>query len=103
MSSQQNKFDVLITNAEVIASAKPLNQLTQAMIGITGDRISYMGPALPADHVTAKTVFDAKGSLVIPGLVNVHTHTILTMVRGVAEDMGFAPAYTPGVPHGHDV
>ena len=25
------------------------------------------------------------------------------MVRGVAEDMGFAPAYTPGVPHGHDV
>ena len=24
------------------------------------------------------------------------------MVRGVAEDMGFAPAYTIGVPHGHD-
>ena len=35
--------------------------------------------------------------------MNVHTHTILTMVRGVAEDMGFAPAYTPGVPHGHEV
>jgi 5-methylthioadenosine/S-adenosylhomocysteine deaminase len=25
------------------------------------------------------------------------------MVRGVAEDLGFAPAYTPGIPHGHDV
>jgi 5-methylthioadenosine/S-adenosylhomocysteine deaminase len=33
----------------------------------------------------------------------VHTHAILTMVRGVAEDLGFAPAYTPGIPHGHDV
>ena len=41
--------------------------------------------------------------LVIPGFVNVHTHTTLVMVRGEAEDMGFAPAYTAGVPHGHDV
>jgi 5-methylthioadenosine/S-adenosylhomocysteine deaminase len=39
----------------------------------------------------------------MPGLVNVHTHAILSMVRGVAEDLGFAPAYTPGIPHGHDV
>ena len=103
MSYQHNKFDFLITNAEVIASAKPLSQFTRAMIGIEGDRISYVGPTLPPDQASGKTVFDAKGSLVIPGLVNVHTHTILTMVRGVAEDMGFAPAYTPGVPHGHDV
>ena len=46
---------------------------------------------------------DGTGRVVTPGFVNVHTHAILTMVRGVAEDMGFAPAYTPGVPHGHDV
>ena len=43
------------------------------------------------------------GRVITPGLVNVHTHAILSMVRGVAEDMGFAPAYTPGIPHGHDV
>lgn len=103
MMSPQNEFDLLITNAEVIARAKPVAHFTRAMIGITGNRVSYVGPALPADKARAETVFDAKGSLVIPGLVNVHTHTILTMVRGVAEDMGFAPAYTPGVPHGHDV
>src|SRR5690606_36700225 len=43
------------------------------------------------------------GHLVTPGFINTHTDTILTMVRGVAEDMGFALAYTPGVPHGHEV
>jgi 5-methylthioadenosine/S-adenosylhomocysteine deaminase len=43
------------------------------------------------------------GRVAPPGLVNVHTHAILSMVRGVAEDLGFAPAYTPGIPHGHDV
>jgi 5-methylthioadenosine/S-adenosylhomocysteine deaminase len=41
--------------------------------------------------------------VITPGFVNVHTHAILTMARGMAEDMGFAPAYTPGVPKGSDV
>lgn len=103
MTSLLDEFDLLIINAEVIASAKPFVHFTRAMVGIHGARVSYVGPSLITDRVRAKAVFDAKGSLVIPGLVNVHTHTILTMVRGVAEDMGFAPAYTPGVPHGHDV
>ena len=47
--------------------------------------------------------FDWSHCLVLPGFINVHTHTTLVMVRGEAEDMGFAPAYTPGVPHGHEV
>jgi 5-methylthioadenosine/S-adenosylhomocysteine deaminase len=32
--------------------------------------------------------------------VNVALHSILTMVRGVAADLGFAPSYTPGIPKG---
>ena len=43
------------------------------------------------------------GRVITPGLVNVHTHANLSMVRGVAEDLGFAPAYTPGIPQGHMV
>ncbi|NBS12990.1 MAG: hypothetical protein EBS77_10080, partial [Gammaproteobacteria bacterium] len=50
-----------------------------------------------------ETWLDWSQCLVLPGFVNVHTHTTLVMVRGEAEDMGFAPAYTPGVPHGHEV
>jgi cytosine/adenosine deaminase-related metal-dependent hydrolase len=36
-------------------------------------------------------------------MVNIHTHAALNLMRGIAIDMGFAPAYTPGVPHGHEV
>ena len=50
-----------------------------------------------------ETWLDWSQCLVLPGFVNVHTHTTLVMVRGEADDMGFAPAYTPGVPHGHEV
>jgi 5-methylthioadenosine/S-adenosylhomocysteine deaminase len=43
------------------------------------------------------------GHFITPGFVNVHTHSILTMVRGVAADLGFAPSYTPGIPKGTQV
>jgi 5-methylthioadenosine/S-adenosylhomocysteine deaminase len=43
------------------------------------------------------------GHFVTPGFVNPHMHSILTMVRGVAADLGFAPSYTPGIPKGTQV
>ena len=46
-------------------------------------------------------VIDGRGALCLPGLVNTHNHTPLMSVRGMVEDLGFAPAYVPGVPQGH--
>lgn len=96
-------FDLLVEGCTLVPAAFEA-PLADAAIGISGGRFAFVGPArdLPAG-ATARTRLRAEGHLAIPGLVNVHTHTILTMVRGVAEDMGFAPAYTPGVPQGHMV
>jgi 5-methylthioadenosine/S-adenosylhomocysteine deaminase len=93
-------FDLLLTGATVL-TVDPSDKVHEnASIGINGNRIAYVGP--PQDFNSKKTL-DLPGRVVTPGFVNVHTHAILTMVRGVAEDLGFAPAYTPGIPHGHDV
>ncbi|MEM1362499.1 MAG: amidohydrolase family protein [Pseudomonadota bacterium] len=77
--------------------------IPKGRIVVQGDLISRVEPVGEAPAPTAERVFDGTGLIALPGLVNVHTHAILTMVRGVAEDMGFAPAYTPGVPQGHMV
>src|SRR6266851_2577738 len=50
---------------------------------------------------TAAKTIDGKGRIVMPGLVNVHNHTPLMITRGMIEDIGFAPMYTPGIPQGH--
>ena len=97
-------MDLLITHATVL-SGDPDNALMEdAVIGIKDDRIAHLQVRDTINPLpNADRVINARGKVITPGFVNVHTHAILTMVRGVAEDMGFAPAYTPGVPHGHDV
>lgn len=50
---------------------------------------------------TSTARLDARGGFCLPGLVNTHNHSPLMIVRGIVEDLGFAPAYTPGIPQGH--
>jgi 5-methylthioadenosine/S-adenosylhomocysteine deaminase len=97
-------LDLLVRGATVLTGDPRRPQIEDALIGIRGQRLALLAAAseVPAPPAARRSL-DASGYVITPGLVNVHTHTILCMVRGVAEDMGFAPAYTPGVPHGHDV
>jgi 5-methylthioadenosine/S-adenosylhomocysteine deaminase len=92
------EFDLLIEGVTLVPSAfEP--PMTDAAIGIRDGRFAHVGGALPG-AVAAKRL-RLPGHLAIPGLVNTHLHAALVMVRGTAEDMGFAPSYTRGVPQGH--
>jgi len=93
--------DLLLDEVTVLTADPTRPVLRDAAVGIAADRLCFVGPRAEAPAAAARR--SLPGRVVTPGLVNVHTHAILTMVRGVAEDLGFAPAYTPGIPHGHDV
>ena len=101
-SAHPSPADLVVHGAHVITMDPARPEIPDALIVIRGDRLEIVTDR-PEKLPAARRTLDLGGQVVIPGLVNVHTHTILTMVRGVAEDMGFAPAYTPGVPHGHEV
>lgn len=103
MTAEAQTLDLLLRGATALTGDAIRPVIDDAVIGIRGDRLAIVAPAAEAGKLAATRVIDADEFVVTPGFVNVHTHAILCMVRGVAEDMGFAPAYTPGVPHGHDV
>ncbi|KAI3603832.1 hypothetical protein D8I24_2769 (plasmid) [Cupriavidus necator H850] len=100
METQQ--FDIAFTHATLLTAdpARPI--LRDASIAIADGKIAWIGRGLP-EHVPCKRRVDASGKVITPGFVNVHSHSILTMVRGVAADLGFAPSYTPGIPKGTQV
>ncbi|WP_244301275.1 amidohydrolase [Leucobacter insecticola] len=52
-----------------------------------GGRITYAGPARAGSMVT----HDLAGHLLMPGLVNGHTHSAMTLMRGVSDDEALMP------------
>ncbi|MGF1528694.1 MAG: amidohydrolase family protein [Candidatus Competibacterales bacterium] len=97
-------YDLLIHGATAITGDPSQPVIEDAVVAVAGGRLALVAPRDPSQPLPrAKRILQGQDQVLTPGFVNVHTHTILTMVRGVAEDMGFAPAYTKGVPHGHDV
>lgn len=98
------EVDLVIHGARAITVDHDLGEIPRARLVIHEGRLVSIGPDNPFDPLpAAKRTLDLSGRVITPGFVNVHTHAVLTMVRGVAEDMGFAPAYTKGVPQGHEV
>lgn len=95
-------LDTLLTNVTLLTADPALPTIQDGSIGMSADRIAWIGTnAAPAP--AARTVLDLPGRVVIPGLINVHTHSALNMVRGVAIDSGFAPSYTKGIPNAADL
>ncbi len=95
----QHPADLVIHGARVLTVDPQLDEIPNARLVIHQGRLVEVGPDDPSQSMPpARRTINLTGRVITPGFVNVHTHTILSMVRGVAEDMGFAPAYTPGVP-----
>ena len=98
---EDGAFDLLVRGCTIVTGVPGAPILRDGAIGIRGDRLVHVGPDAP--ELSGRRILAAEGQLAIPGLVNVHTHAILTHSRGMSEDLGFAPAYTPGVPHAYDL
>lgn len=66
-------LDLLITGARV-RTFDPARPWAEA-IGVTGDRIAYVGPA--AEAPAARRTVEADGRLVTPGVIDSHNHLLL--------------------------
>lgn len=52
---------------------------------VDGGTITHVGPL--ATPVAADRTIDARGAIVVPGLVNAHAHLAMTLFRGLADDL----------------
>jgi 5-methylthioadenosine/S-adenosylhomocysteine deaminase len=76
-----------IENAAYVVTVDDTDQvLRDTTITIDDGVITAIEPA-GAEAAGTGEVIDARGKLVMPGLVNLHTHLPMTLLRGLAEDV----------------
>jgi 5-methylthioadenosine/S-adenosylhomocysteine deaminase len=80
--------DLIIENGLLLTLVEGEKPLQDATLLIQGDRIAaILAPGEERPPFKGIPVLDARECLVMPGLVNAHGHTAMTLFRGLADDL----------------
>ncbi len=80
--------NILITGAAVLTMEGHNSIINDGEIAVAGDRIISVGKrgSAPASFKADK-IIDASGMAAMPGFINAHTHSSMTLLRGYADDL----------------
>ncbi len=79
------KNDYIFKNATVITMNDDKPILKNTYVGVSNGKISFISQQLP-DDVDALNFIDCSDKILMPGLINTHTHLAMMLLRGVADD-----------------
>lgn len=80
-------MNILLKNGFVLQHDSKNFTVSKEDLWISGDTIAGIGS--PPGDVTPDRVVDADGKLILPGLINTHTHGYMTLLRNAADDLAF--------------
>lgn len=96
------RADILVYNGTILTMDDQNKIIPDGLLAISGNTITYIG-APARDRlalrdsgeaggdkkglIRAEKELDAKGGLILPGLINGHTHAAMSLFRGLADDL----------------
>ncbi|HEY3476950.1 MAG TPA: amidohydrolase family protein, partial [Anaerolineales bacterium] len=82
------QVDTLFLNALVLTMDENFRQYLHGAVAVRGDSIVAAGDEEEIkQEYTAQETVDCHGKILMPGLVNAHTHVPMTLLRGLADDL----------------
>ena len=78
---------LLIKGATVITMDDANRVFPSGDIIWENDHLTYVGPSRPQRSDDFDYVLSGKGKVVLPGLINAHTHAAMTLFRSYADDL----------------
>ena len=86
--SEERKIDCLVTNGTLLTLTQGSGPIPNGTVAISGNRIIALGPKSEIEkRFEPSRTIDARGGLIMPGLVNAHTHAPMSLFRGLADDL----------------
>ncbi|MGZ9163915.1 MAG: amidohydrolase family protein [Anaerolineales bacterium] len=81
-------IDILLTNALILTMDTDLTQYASGAVAVQGDSIVAVGAEDEIkNNYSAQETIDCNGKVLMPGLINAHTHVPMTLLRGLADDL----------------
>ena len=82
------KVDLLLKNAYVICMDEAFSKFENGAVVIISDHIHAVGKTEDLESsFNAKEVIDCNGKVLMPGMVNAHTHVPMNLLRGLSDDL----------------
>ena len=82
------RVDFIVRGGTIVTMAGSTPLIENGAVAIKGERIAAVGTAseITTKYVAAR-VINAAGKVVMPGLINTHTHVPMVLFRGIADDL----------------
>ena len=82
------RVDIIIRGGTVVTMDGASRVIENGAVAVKGERIIAVGaaPDIAAKYTAARTI-NAVGKVVMPGLINTHTHVPMVLFRGIADDL----------------
>ncbi|WP_325894006.1 amidohydrolase [Grimontia sp. NTOU-MAR1] len=80
-------IDLLIKDATVLTMNADKAVYANGVVAVDGNKIVAVGDETLSKAYQAKTVLDVDGDIVMPGLINTHTHASMTVFRSLGDDV----------------
>ena len=86
---QENSLDIIITGGTLMTMSAGMEIIKDSLVCIKDGLIVAVGRNSDQGYAALKTkdTIDASGCIVMPGLVNTHTHLPMVCFRGMADDL----------------
>lgn len=82
---------LVVLGGTVVTANRARQVLTPGAVAIDGaDIVDVDHPDAIQSRYTAAETIDARGQIVLPGLINTHTHAPMVMYRGLADDLALS-------------
>ena len=80
--------DLLIVGGTVVTMDKDRRVIEDGAVVVKNGEIALVGKrAAVTKNLRARQTINANGKVIIPGLINTHTHIPMTLFRGIADDL----------------
>lgn len=77
-------MDTLFTNITAVTMDESMQVLYDCFVGVTDGKISYLSKKAPEEP--PQQIIEGSGMVLMPGLINCHTHLPMSLLRGYADD-----------------